>query len=96
VPSEIYIKRLERRMKIMRKFENLLIVLIVIMLLVGFWILYLSLKIDKNELLIKILISRDGTNVELIGAIQDRLERLEERYIDFEEGMGLQLLRGYP
>ena len=67
----------------MRKFENLLIVLIVIMLIVGLWALYLSLKIEKNELLIKILISRDGTNVELIGAIQDRLERLEERYSDF-------------
>jgi len=80
----------------MRKFENLLIVLIVIMLLVGFWILYLSLKIDKNELLIKILISRDGTNVELIGAIQDRLEKLEGRYSDFEENRGLQLLSGYP
>lgn len=66
------------------------------MLLMGFWILYLSFKIDKNELLIKILISRDGTNVELIGAIQDRLERLEERYSDFEEGRGLQLLSGYP
>jgi len=80
----------------MRKFENLLIVLIVIMLLVGFWILYLSFKIDKNELLIKILISRDGTNVELIGAIQDRLERMEKRYGDFGEGRGFQLLRGYP
>ena len=80
----------------MRKFENLLIVLIVIMLLVGFWVLYLSFKIEKNELLIKILISRDGTNVELIGAIQDRLERLEGRYADFEEDRGLQLLRGYP
>lgn len=80
----------------MRKFENLLIVFIVIMLLVGFWILYLSFRIDKNELLIKILISRDGTNVELIGAIQDRLERLEERYSSFEENRGLQLLRGYP
>ena len=80
----------------MRKFENLLIVFIVIMLLAGLWVLYLSFKIDKNELLIKILISRDGTNVELIGAIQDRLERLKERYIDFEEGIGLQLLRGYP
>ena len=80
----------------MRKFENLLIVFIVIMLLVGFWVLYLSFKIDKNELLIKILISRDGTNVELIGAIQDRLERLEKRYSYFEEGRGLQLLRGYP
>lgn len=80
----------------MRKFENLLIVFIVIMLLVGFWILYLSFKIDKNELLIKILISRDGTNIELIGAIQDRLERLEGRYSDFEENRGLQLLSGYP
>lgn len=80
----------------MKKFENLLIVFIVIMLLAGLWVLCLSLKIDKNELLIKILISRDGTNVELIGAIQDRLERLEERYSGFEEGIGLQLLRGYP
>ncbi len=80
----------------MRKFENLLIVFIVIMLLVGFWVLYLSFKIEKNELLIKILISRDGTNVELIGAIQDRLERLEERYSDFKENRGLLLLRGYP
>ena len=80
----------------MRKFENLLIVLIVIMLLVGFWILYLSFKIEKNELLIKILISRDGTNVELIGVIQDRLERLEKRYSDFEEDRGLRLLSGYP
>ena len=80
----------------MRKFENLLIVFIVIMLLVGLWVLYLSLKIDKNELLIKILISRDGTNVELIGAIQDRMDRLEKRDNDFEEGRGLQLLRGYP
>jgi len=80
----------------MRKFENLLVVFIVIMLLVGFWILYLSFKIDKNELLIKILISRDGTNVELVGAIQDRLERLEKRYSDFEGGRGLQLLSGYP
>jgi len=80
----------------MRKFENLLIVLIVIMLLAGLWVLYLSFKIEKNELLIKILISRDGTNVELIGAIQDRLERLEERYSDFEENRGLQLLSGYP
>ena len=80
----------------MRKFENLLIVLIVIMLLAGLWVLYLSFKIEKNELLIKILISRDGTNVELIGAIQDRLERLEEKYSDFGEGRGLQLLRGYP
>jgi len=66
------------------------------MLLIGFWVLYLSFKIDKNGLLIKILISRDGTNVELIGAIQERLEKLEERYSDFEEGRGLQLLRGYP
>jgi len=80
----------------MRKFENLLIVFIVIMLLVGLWILYLSFKIEKNELLIKILISRDGTNVELIGVIQDGLERLEERYGDFEEGRGLLLLSGYP
>jgi len=80
----------------MRKFENLLIVFIVIMLLVGFWILYLSFKIDKNELLIKALIGRDGTNVELIGAIQERLERLEGRYSDFEEYRGLQLLSGYP
>ncbi len=80
----------------MRKFENLLIVLIVVMLLVGLWVLYLSFKIDKNELLIKILISRDGTNVELVGAIQDRLERLEKRYSDFEGGRGLQLLSRYP
>lgn len=80
----------------MRKFENLLIVFIVMMLLVGLWILYLSFKIDKNELLIKILISRDRTNVELIGAIQDRLERLEKRDSDFKEDRGLQLLRGYP
>lgn len=80
----------------MRKFENLLIVLIVVMLLVGLWILYLGFKIEKNELLIKILISRDGTNIELIGAVQDRLERLEKRYSNFEEDRGLQLLRGYP
>lgn len=80
----------------MRKFENLLVVFIVIILLVGLWVLYLSFKIDKNELLIKILISRDGTNVELVGAIQDRLERLEKRYSDFEGGRGLQLLIGYP
>jgi len=80
----------------MRKLENLLIVFIVLILLVGFWALYLSFKIDKNELLIKVLISRDGTNVELIGAIQDRLERLEGRYSDFEENRGLLLLRGYP
>ncbi|MBA7574157.1 hypothetical protein ES695_08235 [Candidatus Atribacteria bacterium 1244-E10-H5-B2] len=80
----------------MRKFENLLIVFIVIMLLAGLWILYLSFKIEKNELLIKILISRDGTNLELIGAIQDRLERLEGRYSDFEENRGLQPLSGYP
>jgi len=80
----------------LRRFENLLIVLIAIMLLIGLWVLYLSFKIDKNEFLIKILIGRDGTNVELIGAIQDRLERLEKRYSDFEEGIGLQLLRGYP
>jgi hypothetical protein len=66
------------------------------MLLVGFWVLYLSFKIEKNELLIKILISRDGTNVELIGVIQDRLERLVERYSDFKENRGLLLLRGYP
>jgi len=78
----------------LRRFENLLIVLI--MLLIGLWVLCLSLKIDKNEFLIKILIGRDGTNIELIGAIQDRLDRLEKRYSDFEEGMGLQLLRGYP
>ena len=80
----------------MRKFENLLIVLIVVMLLVGLGILYLNFKTDKNELLIKILISRDGTNIELIGAVQDRLERLEKRYSNFEEDRGLQLLRGYP
>jgi len=80
----------------MKKFENLLIVFIVLMLLAGFWVLYLSFKIEKNDLLIKMLISRDGTNVELIGAIQDRLERLEEKDSDFEEGRGLQLLRGYP
>ncbi len=80
----------------MRKFENLLIVLIVLMLLVGLWVLYLSFKIDKNELLIKILISRDGTNAELIGTIQDRLERLEKGYSDFEEGGGLQLINGFP
>ena len=80
----------------MRKFENLLIVFIVITLLVGLWVLYLSFKIDKNELLIKILISRDGTNIELIGAIQDRLERLEKKSNDFEENRGLQLLNGYP
>ncbi|MBA7621769.1 hypothetical protein ES703_29135 [subsurface metagenome] len=80
----------------MRKLEHLLIVLVVVILLVGFWVLYLSFKIDKNELLIKILIIRDGTNVELIGAIQDRLERMEKRYSDFEEGSGLQLLGGYP
>ncbi|GAH73256.1 unnamed protein product [marine sediment metagenome] len=80
----------------MKKLENLLIVFIVVMLLVGLWILYLSFKIEKNELLIKILISRDGTNVELIGAIQDRLEKLEERYSDFRENRGLLLLRGYP
>jgi len=80
----------------MKKFENLLIVFIVIMLLVGLWVLYLNFKIDKNELLIKILISRDGTNAELIGAIQDRMDRLEKRDNDFEEGRGLQLLKGYP
>ena len=80
----------------MRKLENLLIVFIVLMLLVGLWVLYLNFKIDKNELLIKILISRDGTNVELIGAIQDRMDRLEKRDNDFEEGRGLQLLKGYP
>lgn len=80
----------------MRKLEYLLIVLIVVMLLVGFWALYLSFKIDKNELLIKILISRDGTNVKLIGVIQDRVERLEKRYRDFEEGRELQLLSGDP
>jgi len=80
----------------MKKFENLLIVFIVLMLLVGLWVLYLNFKIDKNELLIKILISRDGTNVELIGAIQDRMDRLEKRDNDFEEGRGLQLLKGYP
>ena len=80
----------------MRKFENLLIIFIVIMLLVGLWILYLGFKIEKNELLIKILISRDGTNVELIGVIQDRLGRLEERYSDFKENRGLLLLGGYP
>lgn len=80
----------------MKKFENLLIVLIVIILLVGLWTLYSSFKIGKNELQIKILISRDGTNVELIGAIQGRLERLEKRAGDFEEDRGLQLLRGYP
>jgi len=80
----------------MRKFENLLIVFIVIMLLVGFWVLYLSFKIEKNELLIKTLISRDGTNIELIGAIQDRLERLGKKYSDFEENRGLLLLSGYP
>jgi len=80
----------------LKKLENLLIVFIVVMLLVGLWILYLSFKIEKNELLIKILISRDGTNVELIGAIQDRLEKLEERYSDFRENRGLLLLRGYP
>lgn len=80
----------------MRKFENLLVVFIVMMLLVGLWVLYLGFGIDKNELLIKILISRDGTNVELVGAIQDRLERLEKRYSDFEGGRGLQLLSGYP
>ncbi len=80
----------------MRKLEYLLIALIVLMLAVGLWVLYLSFKIDKNELLIKILISRDGTHIELIGAIQDRLERLEERYSNLEEGRGLQLLIGYP
>ena len=80
----------------MRKLENLLIVFIVIMLLVGLGILYLNFKTEKNELLIKILISRDGTNVELIGTIQGRLERLEKRYSNFEEDRGLQLLRGYP
>jgi len=79
----------------MRKFENLLIIFIVITLLVGLWVLYLSFKIDKNELLIKILISRDGTNIELIGAIQDRLERLEKKSSDFEENRGFQLLNGY-
>jgi len=68
----------------------------VVMLLVGLWVLYLSFKIEKNELLIKMLISRDGTNVELIGVLQDRLERLEKRYSDFEEDRGLLLLRGYP
>lgn len=80
----------------MRKLEYLLIVPIVVMLLVGFWALYLSFIIDKNELLIKILISRDGTHIELIGAMQDRLERLEKRYSDFEEGRGLHLLSGSP
>ncbi|GAH27911.1 unnamed protein product [marine sediment metagenome] len=80
----------------MKKLENLLIIFIVIMLLVGLWILYLSFKIEKNELLIKILISRDGTNAELIGVIQERLERLEGRYGDLEEDRGLLLLRGYP
>jgi len=80
----------------MKKLEYLLIVLLVVMLLVGFWALYLNFKTDKNELLIKILISRDGDYVEAIGTIQDRLERLEKRYSDFEGGRGLQLLRGYP
>jgi len=80
----------------LRKFENLLIIFMVVMLLVGLWVLYLSFKIEKNELLIKMLISRDGTNVELIGVLQDRLERLEKRYSDFEEDRGLLLLRGYP
>ena len=80
----------------MRKLEYLLIALIAVMLSVGFWALYLSFKIDKNELLIKILIGRDGTHVEAIETIQDRMERLEERYSDFEEGGGLQLTSGFP
>jgi len=81
----------------MRKFEYLLIALIVLfLLLMGSWVLYLNFKADKNELLIKILIGRDGTHVEEIETIQDRLERLEERYNDFEEGGGLQLISGFP
>jgi len=80
----------------MRKLEYLLIALIVVMLAVGFWVLYVSFEIEKNELLIKILIDRDGDYVEAIETIQDRLERLEKRYSDFEGGRGLQLLRGYP
>jgi hypothetical protein len=80
----------------MRKLEYLLIALIAVMLSVGFWALYLSFKIDKNELLIKILIDRDGTYVEAIETIQDRLEELEKRYSDFEEGGRLQLINGFP
>lgn len=79
----------------MRKFENLLIVLIVIMLLVGFWVLYLNFKIDKNALFIKMLMIRDETNVELIGAIQDRMVRLEERYSNIPENR-FKLLDVYP
>lgn len=79
----------------MRKFEYLLIISIVVMLLVGLWILYLNFKIDKNELLIKILISRDKTNVELIGVIQDRMGRLEEKYNDIPENK-FRLLDIYP
>ena len=80
----------------MRKLEYLLIALIVVMLSAGFWILYLSFKIEKNELLIEILIDRDGDYAEAIKTIQDRLGRLEKRYSDFEEGGGLQLTSGFP
>jgi len=80
----------------MRKLEHLLIALIVVMLAVGFWVLYVSFEIEKNELLIKILIDRDGDYVEAIETIQDRLERLEKRYSDAEEGRGLQLINGFP
>lgn len=80
----------------MRKFEYLLIVLIVVTLLVGLWVLHLSFKVDKNELLIEILISRDGTHVEAIEELRDRLEELEKRYSNFEKDGGLQLINGFP
>jgi len=76
----------------MRTIEKLIIVLLIGIVLLGFWVLYLDYKIDKNELLIKALINIERTNVELIGAVQDRMERLEKRSEEFGTGPSLELL----
>ena len=64
----------------MRRFENLLIVFIILILAMGFWLFYYSHKVDYNYSISKMLVDRDRANIELIGAIQDRLDRMEEKY----------------
>lgn len=72
--------------------EKLIIVLLIGIVFLGFWVLYLDYKINKNELLIKALINIERTNVELIGAVQDRMERLEKRGEGFRTEPRLELL----
>jgi len=64
----------------LRRFENLLILFIILVLAMGFWLLYYSYKVDYNYSITKMLVDRDRTNVEMVGVLLDELSRLEEKY----------------